>query len=232
MDLMPGQMALYIGRELPLLPIAADLLPQEVVNDRRDRKVRALMIVAVAAFTALLVGFYAITRYQTTLAEKDLAAAQAEVTSLTEKQKEFRALTQTKDASKKITDELKLLMANDLQWGPLLAAIQGLAPEDVFLKGITGAINADGVAENKNNLPKTYKEKQVGTIMLVGTSPDKAKIAALSEALGRVPGLGDPLVSEVSSVDRAFRFGIRVDITSAALGGRYTPASASPSPSK
>lgn len=232
-DLMPGQMmALYIGRELPLLPISADLMPQEIVNDRRDRKVRGLVIIAVAIFTALLASFYLIARYQTSLAEQDLADAQAEVTTLTDKQQDFKELTETKEASKKITDQLKVLLANDLQWGPLLTSVRGLAPKDVLIKGITGALSDDGTAENPNNLPKTYEGKQIGYLNIVGTSPDKASIAALSEALGKVQGLGDPLVSEVASVEKGFRFGIRVDITSAALGGRYTPASASPSPSK
>jgi Tfp pilus assembly protein PilN len=232
MDLMPGQMALYIGRELPLLPISADLMPPEIVNDRRDRKVRALVIVAVAAFTALLVGFYAITRYQTTLAEEDLANAQSEVTTLTQKQKDFKELTETKSASKKITDQLKVLLANDLQWGPLLTAIRGIAPDGVLVTGATASIAAGDMQANPNNLPKTYKDKQVGTLTLVGTSADKAKVAAFSEALGKVKGLGDPLVTNVAVSEDGFRYGIQVDITSAALGGRYTPASASPSPSK
>jgi Tfp pilus assembly protein PilN len=232
MDLMPGQMQLYIGRELPMLPIAADLLPPEIVNDRRDRKVRGVMIVAVVAFTAVLGGFFAVTKYQTALAEEDLTNAQGEVTSLTQKQRDYQELNQTKSDSKKITDQLKVLLAKDLQWGPLLSAIRGIAPDGVIVTGMTASLAAGDPQANPNSLPKTYTEKQVGTIMLAGTAADKAQIAAFSEALGQVKGLGDPLVTGVSATEDGYRYGIQVDITAAALGGRYTPASASPSPSK
>ncbi|GIJ50898.1 hypothetical protein Val02_77840 [Virgisporangium aliadipatigenens] len=233
--LMPEQqmMTLHIGRELPLLPIAADLMPPEIVDDRRDKRVRTLVIILVVVLTAVMGGWYSIARFQTGEAEENLANAKAEVQKRTDAQKEFAELTDTKNSSKQIEDQLKVLMADDLQWADLFAEIRSRVPAGVDISALNGGVAAGGVQQNSGGLPKTYTEKQIGFVRIAGTAKNKDQIAAFSDALESVKGLGNPMVNEVTgSTGAAVTFSITVDLTAAALGGRFTPPSAAPSPSK
>jgi hypothetical protein len=87
-----------------------------------------------------------------------------------------------------------------------------------------GSSGAKGSAETSSStgLPDTSGEKIIGTLTVTGTAPDKAAIAEYVDALATAAGLGNPIVGDTNLQDGQQRFTLRLDLTSAALGGRFT----------
>jgi len=57
--------------------------------------------------------------------------------------------------------------------------------------------------------------------VVTGTGPDKRAVAAYVDALARQPVLANPYVTSVTTDDDEVTWTLRVDITSAALCGRF-----------
>ena len=58
---------------------------------------------------------------------------------------------------------------------------------------------------------------------ITGTGRDKSEVAAYVDALGAVPGLADPYLTNATEADRSVQFVVRVGVVKAALGSRYAP---------
>ena len=213
------------ARTMRILPIRANLLPEEIINSRREGKVRRRVVTALAMFTALLVAWYGVATYEASLAKDDLVAAEDDTRSLTRQQNAFSELVKTQTESKAITSQLQTLLANDLRWSTLLASLQSAAPAGVKVTGVTGALAAEKDAKQASGGP-------VGTLTITGAAPSKDALAAYVDALAKVSGFANPFPTDASEQDARVEFTVRLDITEAALGGRYTPASPSPSGSK
>ncbi|GIH89968.1 PilN domain-containing protein [Planobispora siamensis] len=214
------------------LPIAADLLPPEIVAARRGRRVRAVVLSALGVFVLALAGWYVFAGYQTAAKEEELVTAEAEVQRLTRDQNEFSELVTTQSEVETINGQLSALLATDLQWADLLSATRKAAPDGVSVTGVTGQIKdpAAGDAVDENALPNTSGKELVGELTITGTGEDKKTVAAYVDALGKVTGLGNPLLTDAhemisdtdSTGDTDVDFTVRADITGSALGGRFS----------
>lgn len=215
-------------RLLRIPDLRADLLPVEVAEARRARKVRTLAIVVVAAVIAMVFAWYGIASYQVGSAQDGLSSAQDSVRSLTKQQAGFTKLVTTQGQIKSLSGELTTLLANDLQWATLLNSLAGAAPTGVTLTSVSGALNsagAGGSAADATQLPSAVAYTQIGTLQVVGNAPSKAAVAAYVDALGKVSGVASPLLSGANQDNGVVTFTIGMDITKTALGGRFaTPA--------
>lgn len=203
------------------LTIAANLLPPEIVAARRLRRVRRAVVGALGVLVILLGGWYTDASYQAARARADVRTAEADVAGLGRQQSAFAEVTGTQAQSQAISAQLAALLAGDLRWSRLLAALQQAAPKDVQLTSLSGAVGTADAAGPR--LPAGSAEKAVGTITLSGTGAGKPTVAAYVDVLAKVPGLANPYLSDASVQDGAVQFTVRLDIVASALGGRYTP---------
>jgi Tfp pilus assembly protein PilN len=207
-----AQVAVPDERSLRVPDIAADLLPIEVFEARRGRQVRRIV------FTLVLGGWYAVATYQTGVAREALESAQDDAQRLTRQQRTFADLVTAQTESTAITDQLTELLKDDLQWSKLLSSLQDAAPSGVRITGVTGALSASTSAAPNPGTPANA----IGTLNLTGAAGTKALIAAYVDALGKVAGVANPLLGDVTAQSGTLNFTIRMDITKVALGGRYT----------
>ncbi|MEV4513159.1 PilN domain-containing protein, partial [Dactylosporangium sp. NPDC049525] len=212
------------ARTMRILPIAADLLPLEITELRRLRMVRRLVIAGVAAFMALLFAWYVAADGKTDQAQTELNAVQDSRRDLNRKKATYTELEQIRQQRKNITAQLGILMELDLPWSALLTSLQKAAPKGVALKSVTGALDAAEASPGAGG-------DVIGTITLTGTAPTKKDVAAYVDTLGGVTGLANPFPSDANETDEGLNFTIRVDVTKASLGGRFTSPSAAPSAS-
>jgi Tfp pilus assembly protein PilN len=211
------------ARTMRILPIAADLLPPEITGLRRLRMVRRLVIVAVAAFLALLLGWYVAADGKTDQAQTELNAVQDSRRDLNRKKATYTELEQIRQQRKDITAQLEILMQRDLSWSALLTSLQKATPKGVAVKSVTGALDTEDATKGAGDV--------IGSITLTGTAPTKKDVAAYVDTLGGVTGLANPFPSDVTQSEDGLDFTIRIDITKASLGGRFTSPSAAPSAS-
>jgi Tfp pilus assembly protein PilN len=221
--LPPESTAVPAGPAPRMLAISANLLPPEIIAVRRARKVRRLVLVSLGIFTAALAAWYGLATVQTGLARDELARAEREVLQLQNQQRNFTELVAVQAESTAIAKQLSELTASDLQWSQLLASLQQTAPEGVRLTSVTGTLAAKGDAQAAGGqLPRTSGEKVVGSLTVAGTAPSKELVARYVDALGKVPGLANPLLGDVTTQGSRVQFSVRLDITQTALGGRHS----------
>ncbi|MER7003310.1 hypothetical protein ABT297_09710 [Dactylosporangium sp. NPDC000555] len=210
-----------------ILPIAADLLPLEISETRHVRRLRRLVISGVVLVAALVVGWYGIAVHSHTQAQQELRGVLDTKQDLTrERHRKYDDLTRIQGDSKKIDERLQKLLDRDLSWSKVLASLrQTAAAKNVKITGITGSLSQETGTAPANR-------DTVGLITLTGTAPSKAVVATYVDALSNVDGIANPFPTDAMQEDGGVAFTIRMDITRAALGGRFTSPSASPSGSK
>jgi hypothetical protein len=235
--LKPPVPAAPAGRAPRVPSIAANLLPVEIVESRRVRKVRRIVLSALVVFALLLGAWFGLARYQTSEARQNLRLAENDVQRLTRQQQAFATVVAVQAESQAIRKQLAALLADDLRWARLFSSLRKAAPADVRITAAygslaaaaTGATSGGGAASGGAvpQLPGTSGEKLIGTFTVTGSGATKTAVAAYVDALGNIPGLANPYLGDASEQDGAVQFTVRLDITNAALGGRYTPKSKS-----
>jgi Tfp pilus assembly protein PilN len=218
----PGAAGTERNPRMPL--VSADLLPAEIVHARQARKVRRGVLTGLACFAVVLIAWCGVATLQTHRVRNDLAAGQEQAATLRAKQQAYTEVITVQAQSAAIDARLAELMAKDLQWSALLTAVQQLAPHGVQLTAITGNLptEATGASSATVTLPNTTGEDVIGKLTVAGTGTSKALIAGYVDALARLAGLGNPVLSGVTWADNTLQFTANLDITASMLGGRYT----------
>jgi Tfp pilus assembly protein PilN len=209
-------------RSLRIPNISADLLPVEITAARRTRKVRRTVIASLTAFAVALAAWYGMAFQETRTASTDLDRAQDRVRVLNSKQHGFTELVQVQKDAKTINDQLSSLMAKDLQWSRLLQSLQSAAPTGITITGVTAALTTDQTAGGPNAKSGIDSTDAIGTLTLGGVGTSKNVIAAYVDALAKVKGVANALPGDVTQQSSGLQFSVHMDITKAALGGRFT----------
>jgi Tfp pilus assembly protein PilN len=207
------------------VPISADLLPVEIIESRRGRRVRRAVIAGLVAFALLLTTWYGQTAYHTGSARHTLTRAEQTAEDLQRQQRQdktFAEVVAAQGESKRITGQLNTLFAKDVPWSAMLDALQDAAPPSVRITNIKADVATKEGGEKETKLPSTTTEAAVGEVVITGIAPSKPAIAAYVDALAGVPGVANALVNSVNVDGAQLNFSLTVDITDSALGGRFT----------
>ena len=224
--LMPLDPALSPQRVSRLLTISASLLPEEIVAGRRARSARAVVLVALLVVVALLGGWYAYASHQVRLASDELAGTTTEARTMQKSQTRYAEVVGVQNNTTMISKQLSALLGNDLPWATLLKNLRDTGNESgVSVLSVTGTLKtgAPGAQTNANEtLPSRSKARTIGTLTITGTAPDKPSIAGYVDALGHLPILANPYLTNAAQSTNDVTFSVNVDITDKALCGRFT----------
>jgi hypothetical protein len=215
-------------RALRIPPIAASLLPVEISQSRRLRKVRRIVLTALIAVVIVLAAWFVLASYQTSMARGSLHGVESDAQQLLRQQRAYAEVVGVQAQSQAIRAQLAALLADDLSWSRLLSSLRKAAPADVRISGVFAALasggnrGASGSGSVASQLPGTPGEKSIGTVTVTGTASGKEAAAAYVDALAGLPHFGSPLLSDATEQSGVLRFTVRLDITDSALGGRYT----------
>jgi Tfp pilus assembly protein PilN len=124
--------------------IFTNLLPDEVVNGRRVRRVRRWVLSVLTVLLVAMGGWYGLSLLQTATAHTQLTRAEDDAVTLTRQQSDFADVVRTQAESKAISSHLAALMAQDLRWAVVLAATRAAAPPGVELTSISGGLATRG----------------------------------------------------------------------------------------
>jgi Fimbrial assembly protein (PilN) len=222
--LTPAEIAALDGGALRIVPIMADLLPAEVVERRRHRQVRRVVLAALIGVLVLLGAWYASARYQTAQARQQLTEAQDTAARVQSQQAQYQGVVSVQEQSTEISKQLAGLMALDLRWSTVVDAVQQAAPTGVKLHGLSAATTASGAtggSTSDTELPGSG-EKKIGELTISGEGSSKALVAEYVDRLAKIHGVLDPLLSSAVEQKEGVQFTMKMDLTTAVLGGRFT----------
>ena len=214
-----------------LLPISARLLPEEIVAARRARRTRSWVVVILVLAIALLAGWYVHAVRQRNAAEAALQVLTTQAATLESSQnQDYADVVDTRRQTTTLDNQLKTVMAYDLPWATLLDTLNGTAADaKVQLTGISGSLTAAGpeataASASGTALPSTSSAATIGTLTLDGIAPDKPSVAAFVIRLGNLRTVANPYLTSAAETDKGVQYSLRLDITGAALCGRFTTA--------
>jgi hypothetical protein len=217
-----GAMARAGALRIPL--IIADLMPLEVVEARRGRRVRWIVLAALVVVAGLLGGWYGVEHRWTGVARTGLTEAEDSARALESQKTSYQAVVGVQGQSAQITKQLAGLMARDMQWSTVVRAVQAAVPVGITLHGLSSStdVSGTGAATGSAGAPTT---SSIGELTVVGSGTSKAAVAAYVDALNRVAGVADPLLASANEQKGVVDFTVHMKLTSAALGGRYSSGS-------
>jgi Tfp pilus assembly protein PilN len=208
-----------IEGELRIPAVEANLLPVEIVEARRGRLARRVVVTALVLVTILTTAWYGQARYQTSVTQETLRLTEEDAQRVQEQQQDFPDLIATRAESQAIQTRLSGLLAGDLQWSRLLFSIRVQAPDGIRVTGVVGALH-DDTAATEAAAART-PDAVIGRLTVTGISGDRAALAAFVDRLGRIEGLTNPLLNSATIVEGSTQFSVQLDITTKALASRF-----------
>jgi hypothetical protein len=216
--LMPVDPTVSPQQAVRILNIRADLLPPEIRDSRRARRIRSLI-----AFVVLLVVVAVGAWYWQASAAKQSADEEYEQmfqavtqTRAAQKTPELLALVEYQEGGAALEAELTTVLAKDLSWTNLINLIRDTAADQkVTLKEITGTLSGDDTGTASGSTA-------IGSVTITGTAENKKIVADYVNELGTLKHVTNPFVTSVNKQSEGYGFSLMVTITDQALCGRFT----------
>ncbi|GIE95788.1 hypothetical protein [Paractinoplanes rishiriensis] len=221
--LMPLDPAVSPQHALRILPIRANLLPDEITAGRNARRARAILILAVLLTIAGLGGWYLYAVNERTVVEDDLAAVTAQVdrTRNDTKADKYTSVTRAIEQSDTITAQLKIAMNDDLPWSTLYDSLRKSKVKGITITNINGFLDTDitkGAAA-----PAAGATRKLGNMTIMGEAKDKKTIATYLDKIATVKGMANVYLSNATKDDGGeWIFSINAQISGDRLCGRFT----------
>ena len=240
--ILPPQPIAEGSNPLRLLPIAVNLLPEEVLAARAGSRAKR---VTVGLLLLVLLGngyWYYQASQDASSASDSLNSAQGQLAAAKSGQSAFGDLVTTQARIGSMGSAVESMTAGQIAWNRLLPAVRAATPAGVTVTGITGTATPSVVAAVPETTASTtpsptptptaaptssVSTTAVGTLVIVGKGTSKDAIAAYVTALGRVKGVLAPFINNVSTdqTGGGFTYTIDTGVTVGAQDTRYaTPA--------
>jgi len=221
--LMPLDPMVSPQQSLRILPIRANLLPDEITAGRNARRTRTLLAAVLVLTIAVLAGWYLYAVQDRNAAADELASVTKQVddTSREMKADKYTKVTKTIQERDTITDQLKAAMANDLPWYTLMDQLRTTGIASVKITSISGAL--DKATAGGTPPAAATASKKVGAVTVSGTAKDKKTIAAYLKALADAKLVTNVYLTAGNEQDKnVWTFTLNADIPKSALCGRFT----------
>ncbi|SDJ05424.1 hypothetical protein SAMN05444157_1491 [Frankineae bacterium MT45] len=211
---------------MTLISVYADLLPQEIVEGRKEKLSRTRGIAAMGIALALVLVGDGVARWHTSNAQSELNAAVSAGNAQMAKTHTYSELVNAQAGSAQISSELKSLFATDLQWEKLLSQVRATAPAGLTISSIDAGLNNSKTA-GAAPLSATAANT-VGLVTLTGLANDPSLVATMLDTLAQVPGVVAPTPTSLNQSTGGYSFSATFNLSPSALNGKYVQASPTP----
>ncbi len=206
-----------------------DLMPPEIAEAARFRRLQLAMGAAVLASVAVVAGLYLHEHSGVTSARAQLATAKTQQVGL---QQRLASLQTVKDTYAEVQAKHQLLataMGQEIRWSFYLNDLSLRIPSNVWLTAVSATEStAPGVSSSGTTAAPAVAPaatSNVGTISFSGIGMRHDDVAQWLDSLSRISGFATPTFS--SSTESAIGprsvvdFGSQASVTSQALSNRY-----------
>jgi len=210
-----------------------NLLPREILENRRFRNVQVLLALVVVLTLALAGAAFWWSDRAVGDAREKLEVVQAQTVALQAKQRSYAAVPATLAELEYARTARETVMTNDVAWYRYLSDLADAAPTDVAFQTLSvkvpgpaagGAAAATPATESATADP-FLPAGALGTVTVTGISGTYPRVAAWMDALDKVAGL------DVSTLENATRatdpedthvtFSSGITVTDEALSHRF-----------
>jgi len=198
-----------------------NLLPQEVVVRRRQRRQTVGLAAIAVVFVLLLAVVWFLRQGQLRGHEDRLAEAQARVQTLEAQVAQLQTFALLDQTVKQKEATLATAMAGDVAWSRLLIELSMIIPGDAWLTSFNGSAGAGTQPVQATAAPST------GTLSFAAITFDFPGVARWITRLQELESLQNIWVPSATKAEIGTRevvnFSSTTDLTDKALSGRYQP---------
>ena len=225
----PGTPGPSVARlsELP----GVNLMPPEIAEKAELQRLKAICAAAVAVSLVVVGGLYYQAHHGVTSAKSDLATAQSQQSTVQGQVNTLAWVAQTYAQVEAAKAQVAEALGGEIQWSGYLQDLSLTIPDNVWLTNMTvtaasGSATAATAATAGSTAPAG-----VATISFTGTARSRDDVARWLESLVTEKGYTNPYVTTTAETKidttTVVTFTSTVNVTSAALSGRYTTTSGS-----
>ena len=204
-----------------------NLLPPEITEAARFRRVQAGLGLGVVAVVGLVGALYVSAAASVSAADDELQTATAQSGELQRQIAGYRDVTAKYAAAAAAEQLLVQAMGSEVRYSRLLDELARAIPEGVWLTGATWAQTAPGAAPGTAGTPGVGSAP-LGAVTLTGTARTHQDVAVWLETLAEQGGYASPYLQSAAEARLGTRvvvnFSISVELTPEALSGRYDEA--------
>jgi Tfp pilus assembly protein PilN len=157
-----------------------DLLPQEYVERRQERRNVAIAILAGALVLVILIVYYFVLLGKVSSANGELSTAQSQNAQLQSEINKLQSFAALQNEVTQKETSLKTVMAGDVDWPALMTELAMVVPGEVWLTDLTASAGqtegATPVGSETNSIPISAKAS-FGRIQFTGNSLSMPGIA-------------------------------------------------------
>ena len=211
-----------------------NLLPPEIEERRRFRRVQAGMGAAVLAAVGAVAGLTLLAGAQVDDAQAEIDAATFEQQQLQRKVSQMHGVREVYARVAGAETLLTQAMANEIQWSHYLNDLSLTIPSNVWLNNLAFSTTPAAASPVMSAAPATpgLPGSGIGTVTVTGVAFDYDDVASWLESLAKQKGYTNPYFSNATEATIGTRtvvnFSSTATITPDALSGRYTNPAETP----
>jgi Tfp pilus assembly protein PilN len=217
--------SLTTGHTLPRV----NLLPPEVHEARKLRRLQLGLGAGVAAIVVVLGGVYVMEAQSAHQASDELASAQSQTTVLNAQKAQFADVPRTLSAIQSAEDARQTAMTDDVSWYRYLNDLSYITPANTWLTTLTISVgSAPGTTTATTgaaSAPTGLTSAGVATVAFQGTAKNHNDVAAWLDALAKEKGWTNVYFTNSSSgmigTTPVVNFTSSLNVSAAALSHRY-----------
>lgn len=208
--------------------IAVDLTPVEIVNTRKVRSLKKMIVAALGLVLVLCVGATARTFLDKADAQDSYDAAQATTADLEAQAAKYADITAMQTAITQVGTQVATLMANDIDFVNLMARIRTALPPGVTINNVSIALAQQAATDPAADpaaaaVPGTTV---VGTITLSGSGGAIKDLATYVANLIRLKGVVDVVPTSTTKTETGMDYSLTMNITDTLFTHRFDPVAA------
>lgn len=203
-----------------------NLLPPEIAQARRFRKVQAGLGAGVLAAVGVAAALFLLASAQVSEAQGELDAAQSRNATLQAKANAFAEVPLVYAQVEAAQAQLGQAMGQEVRWSYFLNDLSLRTPKKVWLTSMTVAQTSDSPVAAAPAAPGGLMQPGIGTVTFAGKGYVHNDVAAWLDALAKQKGLTQPYFTssalEPIGTEPSVSFTSQATITEEALSGRFT----------
>ncbi len=201
-----------------------NLLPPEIAEAQRARKVQAGLVAAVAGAVVVVGVLYAAQVAKVNDAEDELATSKQRNVALAAKRADLQVVADTFAAVSAKEAVLRTALAQDVAWSGYLNDLMLTVPDNVWLTSMSASAGSGGTAATTPAATVPGSAATIGSVNFAGVAFDHDDVATWLEVLARQKGFSNAYFSSSSETvigtRKVYNFASSVTLTEAALSDR------------
>ncbi len=210
-----------IWSSMPGWGIVADLTPPELIEARRLKVLRRLILSGLIVLLVACLGIYAVAKLGNASAQSALNSEQAKTAALNQTEHQYAGVTQIQSDTDTINGQLATVLATDVDLQPVLTQIRKALPASMDIKSLSLTLTPTTGTSALTGGLDTSGHPVIGSVTIQGDSTTFQAISAYVDALSRTAGIVNVLPTSAQGNKLTITYNITLNLVDTLYSHRF-----------